>query len=458
MSFNVWLGGDVVDLGKVAEVIRAADAGIVGLQEAEGNTRRIAEALGWPYWSDRHHVVSRYPLIDPPAARGEYVLAQVRPGEVFALANAHLTSDPYGPYEVRDGRSLRRVLRLERGLRLPEMRVTLDALRAGLPRDMPALLTGDFNTPSHLDWTADAVGIRPQVRYPVPWPVTKAIERAGFVDTYRAVHPDPVATPGITWTFGYPFPRLDSRRGDRPDRHGPRAAPGAGARRRDRRAAGHAGRRPGRRSLSVRPPGGVRPRAPGAGRAARLRLRAAPPGGPRRADRRALRAAARRAPRPDRRGARRRRPARAPDVAASAGGRVLRERDVRLGRARAGPLRRPAGRARRARGVAEHVLGRRARRAAARAGGAGGPAGRPIRVAWSSAPALRRDWIGIYRAGDPDLYNAYLAFAYTGATVAGRTSFAGDARTYPPGRYVARLMRDDGYGVLAEAPFRVVAG
>ena len=45
------------------------------------------------------------------------------------------------------------MLRLERGLRLPEMRVTLDALRAGLPRDMPALLTGDFNTPSHLDWT-----------------------------------------------------------------------------------------------------------------------------------------------------------------------------------------------------------------------------------------------------------------------------------------------------------------
>ena len=85
-------------------------------------------------------------------------------------------------------------------------------------------------------------------------------------------------------------------------------------------------------------------------------------------------------------------------------------------------------------------------------------AGRPIRVSWRNAPALRRDWIGIYRAGDTDLYNAYLAFAYTGATVAGRTSFAGDARTYPPGRYVARLMRDDGYGVLAEAPFRVVAG
>ena len=70
MTFNVWLGGDVVDFGGVIRAIEASRADIVGLQEAEGNTRRIAEALGWPYWSDRLHVVSRFPLIDPPEARG----------------------------------------------------------------------------------------------------------------------------------------------------------------------------------------------------------------------------------------------------------------------------------------------------------------------------------------------------------------------------------------------------
>ena len=42
MSFNLWLGGDVVDFGGVVRAIRDADADIVGLQEAEGNTRRIA--------------------------------------------------------------------------------------------------------------------------------------------------------------------------------------------------------------------------------------------------------------------------------------------------------------------------------------------------------------------------------------------------------------------------------
>src|SRR3954468_8004847 len=129
MTFNIWLGGDEVDFGKVVEAITAARADIVGLQEAEGNTRRIASALHWPYWSDRLHVVSRLPLIDPPEAQGEYVLAQVRPGQVVALANVHLTSDPYGPYAVRSGRSLAPVLALERETRLPEIRATLAAVR-----------------------------------------------------------------------------------------------------------------------------------------------------------------------------------------------------------------------------------------------------------------------------------------------------------------------------------------
>jgi len=82
-------------------------------------------------------------------------------------------------------------------------------------------------------------------------------------------------------------------------------------------------------------------------------------------------------------------------------------------------------------------------------------AGRPIRVSWTNAPAMRRDWVGIWKAGDNDLYNDYLMFVYTGATVAGATTIAGDASTFPPGRYVVRLMKDDGYGELARSSFTV---
>ena len=207
MTFNIWLGGDVVDFAKVVDAITAARADIVGLQEAEGNTQRLASALHWPYWSDRLHVVSRFPLIDPPEAHGEYVLAQVRPGQVFALANEHLTSDPYGPYLVRSGQSLAQVLANERATRVPEINAAIAAIQPALRRGVPTFMTGDFNTPSALDWTPAVDAVRADVHYPVPWPVTRAVARAGFTDTYRAVHPDPVATPGITWTFGYPFPR-----------------------------------------------------------------------------------------------------------------------------------------------------------------------------------------------------------------------------------------------------------
>ena len=34
----------------------------------------------------------------------------------------------------------------------------------------------------------------------VQWPTTHRLSEAGFVDTYRAVFPDPVAKPAYTWT------------------------------------------------------------------------------------------------------------------------------------------------------------------------------------------------------------------------------------------------------------------
>ena len=48
------------------------------------------------------------------------------------------------------------------------------------------------------------------------WPVSDALRRAGFADSYREIHPDPIAVPGFTWTPGGPeedphevFDRID---------------------------------------------------------------------------------------------------------------------------------------------------------------------------------------------------------------------------------------------------------
>jgi endonuclease/exonuclease/phosphatase family metal-dependent hydrolase len=205
MDFNIEYGGDEVDFAKVIEAIRLAAPDVVALEEAEGNTRKVAEALGWPHVSERSQLVSRLPLIDPPKADGRYEFVEVRPGEVVAVSNVHLPSDPYGPYAVRDGSTVEDVIRLEEETRMPAIQQRLDVLPELIADGIPTFLTGDFNAPSHLDWTDAAVGIRDHIRYPVDWPVSAAIEAAGFRDPYRELHPDPVADPGLTWWAGRPL-------------------------------------------------------------------------------------------------------------------------------------------------------------------------------------------------------------------------------------------------------------
>ena len=118
MTFNIEWGGDNVSFDSVIEAVRLAEADIVGVQEAEGNLGRLAAALGW-HADERNHVVSRFPLLDPPGGEGKYLFVEVTPGHALALANLHLPSDPYGPDMVRDGAGIEAVLANERAARMP---------------------------------------------------------------------------------------------------------------------------------------------------------------------------------------------------------------------------------------------------------------------------------------------------------------------------------------------------
>jgi hypothetical protein len=116
---------------------------------------------------------------------------------------------------VRKGWPRAKVLELERTLRVPALHRVLRELPA-LSKRMPVFLTGDFNSPSHLDWTQAVADSRPEVPYAVAWPASKALAEAGFGDSYRDAHPDPMADPGYTWSPGGPetqdkdfFDRID---------------------------------------------------------------------------------------------------------------------------------------------------------------------------------------------------------------------------------------------------------
>lgn len=459
MTLNVWLGGVQVNVGTIVETIEAARADVVGLQEAEGHTRAIADALGWPYADERLQVISRFPLIDPPGADGLYTFVEVRPGQVFAIANVHLPASPSGSEAVVAGASPEEVMAIELATRLPGLETHLARLPALVAEGIPVLLVGDFNTPSHLDARCCATAASGPVDFPLAWPVGVAAAEAGFVDSFRVAHPDALARPGLTWTPGYPHPfiaadvpsdRIDwilvagevetlasevVGEADNPDVDiavMPYPSDHRGVVSEVRLVPGtppflvavH------RRVVAPGEPVIVHYHAPGE---TGDRIALLPAGGDVATDvlmslppQEALQDGAVMF------GTETLAPGPYEAALIGAGGRELARIPVLIRVADTRPIVTPA----------QPVFA----------------LGEPIAVAWDDAPGLKWDWIGIYAAGDSDLYN-YLGFLYTKAEFSGTVTFTEQefGGELPPGDYEARLMRDDGYVLLASAPFSVAA-
>ena len=458
MSFNIWLGGELVDLNKVVEAIRESGADVVGLQEAEGNSRRIADLLGWAHVDEQLQIISRYQLISPPAGAGVFLYVQLSPGQIFAMSNIHLPSDPYGPYLVRDGSSLGEVLNNEEITRMEALNRFLPEWKNLIAADMPLVVTGDFNSPSHLDWGADDVGERPHMKFAVEWPVSRAIYDIGLIDTYRTAHRNAGTRPGLTWTFGYPHGRLNpNEAADRIDW----VLATAGTTVLDSKVVGpaeepdvdvaispwpsdHNGVVSRLRVTPVEPPLFVAVEGVRHERGDRVTVRYHSP-----LDETAARLALVRA------GAAV--PAAVihsvPTLEASFHGAYAfgtgtltpGEYEVAL-ISDDGELDAPRARF----WVVEpgSLPSVAVQNATPRAD-------QPLTLRWSSTPGRKWDWIAVYAADDPNLAN-YYGYAYTNATVNGSITWSPSELTdfgLEPGEWIARVMSDDGYVVLAEARF-----
>ncbi|MFO1060062.1 MAG: endonuclease/exonuclease/phosphatase family protein [Dongiaceae bacterium] len=230
MSFNMWGAGANAQkpIDETVAAIRATGADIVAVQETvpepdpctadvcpagdDSRAAAIAAALGYHYHEFRHNtenhwadaVLSRYPL-GKETPNGVGVEIDVDGRKVVAYS-MNLDDAPYQPYQL---------LKIEYGS-FPFLKTAaeaVDSAKATRGKALALLLAdiaaegdaaaqfvmGDFNEPSHRDWTSGAVkaGHQPMV---VEWPTAKAIEEAGFVDTFRTAFPDEVARPGFTWT------------------------------------------------------------------------------------------------------------------------------------------------------------------------------------------------------------------------------------------------------------------
>ncbi len=458
MVFNIWRSGVQLSLAQVAAAIRAADPDVVALQEPEGNSRKIADLLGWAYVDERVHLISRYPLFMGRQDDVDFSYVELRHGAMVAVTNLHLPSDAYGPELVRDGKTVAEVLQGEIDNRM----YMLEPYAAAMPKvaasGIPVILGGDFNSPSHLDWTEAMTKVRPAVKYPLAWPESKLMADSGFADSYRVVHADPTAKPGLTWTPGYPHPFVRPQEThDRID-----YVYSIGAKAVDSRIVGEVGGP----DVDI----GVDP-WPADHRAVVSTFEVEP------------------APTPDLITVEPRlvKPGEAFVI------RVATQKQEKLGVIGvyaagaaedatpitsvpcdpADHLAAPFGTARLKAGeylaAVTDANGKRlasipfwvadpSALPAVTVAAASVKSGDPIAVGWSAAPGNKFDWIGIYKADDPDLYN-YLAYLYTNATVAGTVTFKTEdfGEALPPGDYEARLLRDDAYVELAIARFTVTA-
>jgi len=208
MTFNIENGGTQVDFNKVVEAVRRSHANVVGLQEAWNNASRLAAALGWKYCDTSQSIISELPLYTSEKYKENVVFVEVKPNKFVAVANIHLPDEPYGPNWVKGGRSPAAVIQNEKTVRLPSALPTLRMLAALAKTGMPVFLTGDFNSPSYLDWTDSTVNVLSNHRYAVLWPVTHTAHQFGLVDSYRILHPNAVKQPAFTWPSGRPAARI----------------------------------------------------------------------------------------------------------------------------------------------------------------------------------------------------------------------------------------------------------
>ncbi len=208
-TFNIWHAGKErgkeAGLARTIALLKQEDPDVVALVETYGSAEEIAGALGFQFYliSSNLAIFSRYPIGDtyrlfkPFNSGGATVqLPGGKQVRVFTIWLSHLPD--YKSMLASRQLSVEAYLAEENKTRGTQMRAILDELGPCMVSadTIPLILAGDFNSGSHLDWIP-AMADRHH-GYVLDWPVSRALAAAGFNDSYRLVHPDPVSHPGVT--------------------------------------------------------------------------------------------------------------------------------------------------------------------------------------------------------------------------------------------------------------------
>ena len=228
---NVGFGNELFDgsrIDEVASAIKRARADIVGIQEdCSSKSKVILNELG-DGWYRAGKVYSKFPaqlLYSNKDRSLEVVDVKLAGSRVVRIVNCHCWPNNYGPFLAQeklradpqlDLYNLAKLVK-QKGARKGGTRgytATLEPLEEAIDEKRAIFLVGDFNEPSHLDWTDhyakngsdrwvdNPTGIPLRLR--VQWPGSILLKNIGMIDSFRQVHADEVKKPGNTWTPPYP--------------------------------------------------------------------------------------------------------------------------------------------------------------------------------------------------------------------------------------------------------------
>lgn len=232
LQFNIWQEGTMVPAGFdaiVNEIIRS-EADFVTLSEVRNYegvdfTNKLVKALkkkGATYYSFRSEdsgILSRSEIEEHKAVyplkqdRGSiHKIVTVKDQQRMAVYTAHLDYTNYACYLPRgyDGLTWKKLpapitdtLKIKKmntaSFRLEAIKAFIGDAKEEISKGSLVFLGGDFNEPSHLDWTEQSKNLYDHNEVVYHWDVSMLLSNSGFVDSYRQVHPSPVTHPGFTY-------------------------------------------------------------------------------------------------------------------------------------------------------------------------------------------------------------------------------------------------------------------
>lgn len=220
LVWNVWHGTNDVDQGpeKALQLIKESKADICLLQESydingprENFGPWAAKELGWNTWQGKSPhlcVISPYKIEKTFFHAGMHAIGAELTDPKGRTLHAFSTWIDWRSYvsrylqdnpKVTDAELL--ACETDHSSRMIQAKAIITYLeKQSLTKlKTPLLVGGDWNCPSHLDWTPETSEVFIH-RRDLSLPVSLAMKNAGFVDCYRVVFPDPVKNPGDTWS------------------------------------------------------------------------------------------------------------------------------------------------------------------------------------------------------------------------------------------------------------------